>query len=193
MTIPVGGPKVVRIFPTPCTVEQIKRQLEAYFPNCKQITSTSKCYYFQTPKLQKMNEKVGDPWRQMVENRLFNFSSSSSSKLGLEPRKTKRNLQVFSKFNQNTVRWFQVGFRRVSVRNFRGAGDLVFWLGVLWFFLWFLWFFFRLQKNHRAPSSHQHPWNSSEIYLKSPDGVLIELWEKSKVPFCTVIALIIVK
>ena len=33
--------------------------------------------------------------------------------LELGPGKTKRNLRGLSKFNHNTVRWFQAGFRRV--------------------------------------------------------------------------------
>ena len=41
--------------------------------------------------------------------------------------------------------------------------------------------FFRLAK---FTEHHQeHPLDSSESCLKSPDGVMIKLWKKSKVPF----------
>ena len=43
--------------------------------------------------------------------------------------------------------------------------------------------FFRLCKIHQAPPSYQQPLNSSESCLKSPYGVMINFWKKSKVPF----------
>ena len=42
------------------------------------------------------------------------FQHCVALKVGLGLCKTKRNLRFFSKFNQNTVRCFQVSFRRVS-------------------------------------------------------------------------------
>ena len=55
-------------------------------------------------------------------------------------------------------------------KSFRDARDLVV------FYEYFCDF-------HQASPSHKHPLNSSEICLKSPDGVLIKFREKSKAPF----------
>ena len=68
--------------------------------------------------------------------------------VGVGPGKTKRNLRFLSKFNHNTVRWFQASFRRV-------LGVLVTW--------WRLVNFAKSKKktknhykNHKIPPSHEH-------------------------------------
>ena len=58
-------------------------------------------------------------------------------------------------------------------KSFRGADDLVVF--------------------YEFESSHQHPLNSSGVYLKSPDGALIEFWENRKFIFCTVQALLLAR
>ena len=95
---------------------------------------------------------------------------------------SKRNLRFLSKFNQNTVRWFWASFRRV-------LGVPVTW--------WCLMNFWRskkprkmTKKSLKTSPSHEHPQNSSETCLKSPDGFLNKFWEGSF--FCLVQALSII-
>ena len=71
----------------------------------------------------------------------------------------KRNLRLFSKFNQNTVRWFQVSFRRF-------LGVLVTW----WCFMIFLVIFrvFSALKNHQVISTpktlRKLAWNHLTVF-----------------------------
>ena len=55
--------------------------------------------------------------------------------------------------------------------------------GVLRFFCDFSGYFSDFQKFTKHHPSHEHPLNSSEACLKSPDGAVIKFSEKSKVPF----------
>ena len=47
--------------------DTVKQQLNRILPQAKLITSTNQTFFFQSPKLLKLNEEFGDPWRQMVE------------------------------------------------------------------------------------------------------------------------------
>ena len=71
-------------------------------------------------------------------------------------------------------------------KSFRGAYDLVVFHGMMptRFMVFVVIFgFFWLCKVHQAPPFHQHPLNSSESCLKSPDGVMIKFWKRSKNSF----------
>ena len=91
----------------------------------------------------------------------------------LGPCRTKKNLRFISKFQSENRQVISSKFPNI-------LGVLVTWWTLKIFEVIFLGFLWR-SKIKSAPPSHQHPLNSSETCLKSPDGVLI--CEKSKVPF----------
>ena len=77
------------------------------------VLITGKLWLFRTLHFTNLVFRQAKIAKKNFISKLTQLVTHSPLWLGLGPCKTKRNLRFFSKFNHNTVRWFQASSQRV--------------------------------------------------------------------------------